>query len=65
MADVVAAGLVAPGLKRFLDGNVDQLSKVVEIPITDDGKALLSGGHEELLVSQAVPVPARRRIQSA
>jgi hypothetical protein len=51
MADVVAAGLVAPGLKRVLDGNVDQLSKVVEILITDDGKALLSGGHEELLIS--------------
>src|SRR3984885_810966 len=59
MADIVAAGLVAPGVQRVLDGNVHQLTKVVEILIADDGKALLSGGHDALLVSQAVPVPAK------
>src|SRR5271167_5128757 len=52
MADIVAAGLVAPRLQRVLDGNVDQLTKVVQILIADDGKALLSDGHEALLVSR-------------
>src|ERR1700686_3764528 len=52
MADIVAAGLVAPRLQRVPDGNVDQLTKVVEILIADDGKALLSGVHEALLVSR-------------
>jgi hypothetical protein len=52
MADIVAACLVAPRLKRVLDGNIDQLTKVAEILIADDGKALLSsGGHEGLLQS--------------
>src|SRR5271154_6335569 len=59
MADIVAAGLVTPGLERVLDGHVDQLAKVVEILIADDRKALLSGGHDALLVSQAVSELAR------